>query len=180
MIKLKKILIIALMLVCLPITCFATDLKIIMTDPTPEVDKTTFSDNDISIMFYLNGRNGISFNLKNLTNKLIKIDWNQVSIIDLDQTAHRALHTGIVFAQRNDPQAPTVIPPIPMTKLNDTLFMLDHISFDNVFLVGDQWVIHDFLTAKDVNKTIGVFLPLEIGGTVKYYSFSFRIVKDLN
>lgn len=175
----KKVFIIAIILLCIPISGLATDLKIVMTDPLPQADKITYTDDNISVMFYLNNKNGISFQLKNLTNKIIKIDWEQVSLIDLDQKTHRVLHSGILFTNRTEKQAPSIIPPIPNTKLSDTIFPVDYISYDYDFWAGYQWKIHDFITKKDANKTIGVFLPLEIDGTIKYYSFSFRIVKDI-
>jgi len=177
---LKKIFIIALMLFCVPLTCFATDLKLILTDPAPQADKATFIDDDISVRFYLDGKKGISFDLQNLTNKLIKIDWNQVLIIDLDKQTHKTIHNGVIFSKRDEVQAPSIIPPIPLTKLSDSVSPLDKVAFEHVFLSGDQWVIHNFISNDDVNKTIGLFLPLEIGGTLKYYSFSFMIANDLH
>jgi hypothetical protein len=38
-------------------------------------------------------------------------------IVDTNQNTHKIMHVGIVYRDRNLPQAPTIIPPIPMSKV---------------------------------------------------------------
>ena len=174
----KRLLILVASLLLISSQAFASDFKMVMTDPIPQVDKITFTNDEISAKFFLQGKNIINLEIQNLTNKMIKIDWNQIAFVDTEQKTHKVIHTGVLYKDRNELQAPTIIPPIPMTKINDALFPLDLIEFKSNIWTGAKWVSNNFISDQDDQKSLAVFIPLDIGGTVKYYTFQFKLVKE--
>lgn len=139
-------------------------------------DDLMFEDHAIKIQFSI-ATQQIGFILKNKTDDPIKIDWNQVSYVDVFNEAHKVIHSGVTYKDKNSPQAPTIIP--PTAKLEDLIFPTDYVSYEL-----NMWLKKPLFPPKasEANfykgKTFSVFIPLEIKGVIKNYLFTFEI-KDV-
>jgi hypothetical protein len=131
-----------------------------------------FQDEAINVTFSLQ-KNSLDFVLLNKTDGPIKIDWNMVSFVEFDGTAQGVIHNGIKLVDRGNPKAPMMVP--PRAKVTDAI-----IPVNNVELMDNQWVTDPILPQGPVGSKLGgmdfsVFMPLDIGGTVKNYNFVFKI-----
>jgi hypothetical protein len=84
------------------------------------------------------------------------------------------VHKGIKLADRLASKAPALIP--PGAKLEDLI-----VPVENIELVSGEWLTHSLLLpGPDGLSSIGsefqVFMPLEIGGATRNYTFVFKIL----
>lgn len=163
----KKLIITLLLLLTLYPSCFAADLRLIMIDPKPLHDDVTYQGEDFSISFDLFQKNGISVLVQNQSNKNIKINWNYMELIDTSGFTHKLDYVGTNWNDRYNPLFPTFIPPIPSAKIK--------MNFLAVVESTEPW--KNFCSDSDENKTITVYAPLEIGGILRPYIFTLKIVK---
>ncbi len=166
--------------------------KFSMVEPTPAealqpsddfVPAMTYKDEFITASFwvefipvqYMSDNQEFGFALVNKTNRVIKVNWDDLSWISPDGTSSRVIHRGINFANTNAPQVPTVIP--PGANIKDIL-----IPEGNIFLVPDGpvagWHFRllfpvDYLQWD--GREFSVYFPLEINGSKKDYLFKFKI-----
>ena len=148
-----------------------------MTKPKPSKD-LRFDDAFINISFAVSKRQ-IGFIILNKTSNPIKIDWNQVSYIDVLNESHKVMHSGVKYIDRANVQPPTIIP--PTAKIEDMVFPSDHIYYTSGKYGG--WnEIPIFPEAPKARlfkgRSFSVFMPLEINGILKNYLFTF-IVEDV-
>jgi len=159
--------------------CLA-EYTFVMVKPN-ESEELTFNDSFIGIQFSIS-KEQIDFILQNKTNTPIKIDWNQVSYVDIFSTAHRVIHTGIRYLEKDKPQAQTLIP--PTAKIEDVISPSDYINYTSGKYGGWEKnpLFPESSEAKQnyENKSFSIFMPLEIDGVVKNYTFTFEIVKVIN
>jgi hypothetical protein len=131
-------------------------------------------DEAITIKFVV-AATELQFALANKTQEPLSINWDEVSFIDLNSTAHRVLHQGVRLVDRDKPQAPTVVP--PYTKINDSIAPVDGIEFNTTISDWDHQPLlppsQEIVNYK--GKTFGVFMPLVINGQKKSYTFTIRI-----
>jgi hypothetical protein len=118
----------------------------------------------------------VAFTLLNKTDNPIKVDWNQVSFVDDSGSAHKVIHQGIRLIQRDEPMVATTVP--PGAKVSDYMY-----PSDLVLRLGGDWVTPPLLpkgerAAAMRGKKLSVFLPLEINGAAKNYSFE-SVIKDV-
>jgi hypothetical protein len=163
----KKFIITILLLLTSYPACFAEDLKLIMVDPKPLSDEVTYQNEIFSISFDLFQENGISVLIQNQSSKPIRIDWNYVSLVDTNGFTHKLDYVGTNWNDRYNPLFPTLIPPIPSSKIK--------MNFLAVVESTEPW--KNFYSESDIDKSILVYAPLEIGGTLKPYIFTLKIVK---
>lgn len=146
----------------------------------PKVSKDLlFEDAFVKISFIIS-KEQIGFVILNKTSNPIKIDWNQVSYIDVLNESHKVMHSGVKYVDKANVLPPTIIP--PTAKIQDIVFPTDHIYYTSGKYGG--WnKIPIFPEAPKARlfkgKTFSVFMPLEINGTVKNYLFTF-IVEDVD
>lgn len=133
-----------------------------------------YEDPFIKIQFV--GLQKILFKLSNKTNNPIEIDWAKVSFVDSGSGAHRVIHQGVRYIERDKVPAPTVIP--PQASITDLILPSDYITYDSS--ASEGWKVEDPIKHEEseVGKTFGIFLPLKINGVVKNYSFRFVIEKE--
>lgn len=120
----------------------------------------------------------IVFKLQNKAQTAIEIDWSHASFVDTDAGAHRVIHEGIRYIERDKAPAPTVVP--PGANVRDTVLPSDYVSYESGGIAG--WRVQSIFDGKLSNyegKTIGMFLPIRIRGVAKNYQFTFRVEKDL-
>ena len=139
-----------------------------------EVPGLAFEDTALSINFSII-KPMISFHLTNKTDQPIKIDWNEVSYVDVSGLAHKVTHKGVRIIERNSTQPPTTIP--PTAKIDEFIIPTDAVS-----MRLNKWEMKDLLPegpeAKGLEgKTFSLFMPLEVNGAVKNHLFTFKIIK---
>jgi hypothetical protein len=149
--------------------------RFIMIKPW-ESQELLFEDQSIRITFSPSEKQ-IGMLIQNKTLSPIKVDWNNISYVDIAGLAHGVMHTGIRYMERDRPQVPTVIPPAAM--IEDVIVPSDHISYTSG--TGGGWssrpLFPGIITETDryIGKSFSVFMPLEFDGAIKNYLFSFRI-----
>jgi hypothetical protein len=80
------------------------------------------------------------------------------------------------YIERDRPQVATIIPPEAM--IEDAIVPSDHILYTSGSSGGwSSRPLFPALVETDlyIGKTFSVFMPLELEGSVKNYSFTFRI-----
>ena len=145
-----------------------------LVKPKPS-NALSFEDVNIKIQFLPGSQ--LSFILTNKTETPLEVLWGRASLVDMGSQAHRVMHAGVRYIERDRELPPTVIPPMAM--ITDTVVPTDYISYDRDSSRG--WQEHPFLDpplAKYEGKTFSLFLPLKIGAATKDYFFSFTIAKE--
>jgi len=131
-----------------------------------------FEDDKISLAFAVTTTE-IRFVLQNKTDGPITIDWDQVAFVDLSGKSHRVIHGGTKLADRDKPQARTVVP--PTARMEDMIWAADYVE-----LVGTEWVQNPILPSSHLavnykGQTFSVFMPLDLDGQRKNYLFTIEI-----
>lgn len=155
------------------------------------VSKYRYEDDYIEIVWYVGAKN-LHFTLHNKSGHSIKINWDDVSFVDINGSVGRVMHSGVKYIDRNNSQPATTIP--NGAKINDLL-----IPTDNVYYVsGTQYssggwreknLIPSFYKSKEaldaeasnyVGKTMKVLMPISVEGVQNDYTFEFEISRLLN
>ena len=116
--------------------------------------------------------------LDNLSDKTIKIIWDDAAFIDVDGTAGRIMHTGTKYIDRNDFQPPTIIP-------KKTTVIENIVPTRNVYFTDYGWVegkLFIYIT-KDYKETINDFtgkhikilIPIVVNNDTIEYIFDFEV-----
>jgi hypothetical protein len=135
----------------------------------------SFADRIIGALFMFEN-NIIRVSLKNNTDDAVTVDWNTVSYVDENGTAHRVFHKDR-WPSPMDPDGrssppPAVIP--PGATLKTFMAPASHVSFRGEVIVRN--LLPDGPVGESLNgKELGVFLPLSVKGSQKAYNFRFRI-----
>ena len=145
----------------------------VLVAPKPS-DDLKYEDEAIEIQWVFNKRQ-LAFALRNKTDLPIKLDWNQISYIDISGDAHKVMHQGVRYITRDEPQSPSFIP--PTARLKDFIFPTDYVYRSNGSSGWEQRPL--FPEGPEANafkeKTFSIFMPLEINGTAKNYTFTLKI-----
>jgi len=146
----------------------------IMIKPV-ENKELSFEDDGIKILFSISKRE-IAFILQNKTNNPIRIDWNQISYVDYLGKSHRIMHSGVKYIDRDNSQAPTIVP--PTARIEDIVFPTDYIYYSSG-KYGGWREIPLFPEAPEAKlfkeRDFSIFMPLEVNGIVKNFFFTFKI-----
>lgn len=139
-----------------------------------------FADSNISVKFTIL-KTSVGFVLRNLTNKPIKVIWDDASIVQYGE-AKKIMHTGIKYIDREQHQPPTTIP--SNARIEDQLTPTDKVWYSSYdgwqtlsLFIDDDMGKPQFRTAALTCKgqKLGVLLPVEIDGKVTNYQFEFLI-----
>lgn len=138
-------------------------------------DSNIFDDKKIKIEFSVNKRQ-LDFTLTNLTNKLLKVDWDASSLI-FENVSKRVIHSGVKYIDRNSPQLPTTI--TSNSKLLDHVLPADNIvlkqhAFDpkNIGAPSISWEVSNMISISD--KTFKFYLYLISQDKPLEYTFVFE------
>jgi hypothetical protein len=141
-----------------------------------------YSDGAITIAFVIS-KSQVLFEIQNMTDSGIKINWDDISFISPTNRASRVVHSGIRFIDKSNPQAPTVIP--PKSKISDILIPSENVSFstgwnEGSLFEGDtsSYIVGNPEPPKPLifnGREFGIYFPIEIKGVKKEYSFRFGI-----
>ena len=158
--------------------------NISMVEPKSTGEPLTYEDDILAIKFtpLVTAVNpflppnlkAINFQIRNLSDKSIKILWNDMSFIDIDNTVSKIMHQGIKYTNRGGDMSPTSIP--AETLLEDTIIPTDRVSWSNI---SNDWVnsgiVNQYNAGRYHQEEIGITLPVEHNGEIKEYLFKFRV-----
>jgi hypothetical protein len=145
-----------------------------LVTPRPKLGSNlTYEDRFVAIEFAILTQ--LTFKLSNKARVPIEIDWDRASYVDMDGKAHRVLHNGVRYSERDKPQAHTVVP--PGATLDDLVHPTDYIR-----LVKLDWQVQDLFPIQDIitpngplkGKTFQLLLPVKVGNISKNYQFVFQ------
>lgn len=150
------------------------------------VNKYRYEDDYIDIIWYV-GTTNLYFTLKNKSGHSIKINWDDISFVDINGTVGRVMHNGVKFIDRNNSQPATTIP--NGAKIDDVL-----IPTENVYYISptrytsggwnERNLIPSYYKSKEamdagagsyVGKTMKVLMPISVEGVQNDYTFEFEI-----
>jgi tetratricopeptide (TPR) repeat protein len=127
----------------------------------------SFTNKDVKIDFEISNTS-INFKLENLTEKPLKILWDNTSIV-LFGEAFKVIHKGIKYSEKASHQPATLIP--PRAAINDILIPAENIVYDNDL---NKWTEKDLFPTNDKldktlekkimnfeGKSFSLFMPLE-------------------
>jgi len=146
-------------------------------------DNMSFDDAFLSFKFSIDPK-GIACSIRNKTGDPISVNWNVISYVDSSGDAHKVMHSGIRLVDKEAPQTPTLIP--PTARISETLFPIDYILSGSGGLTQTPLWPDTGYVSKDEShlktlegSTFSIFMPIEVGGKSKNYSFVFKIVSVL-
>jgi hypothetical protein len=144
-----------------------------------------FEDDKININWNLEpdsyGRvKQFAFALTNKTSDTIKVVWDETSFVDKNAGANRIFHSGIKYIERNNPQAPTMVP--SETKITDIIIPTENAYFSsewNILPIYSTWW-EDNTKTPEGPETMRLILTLQIGEEKVNYNFYFKgVIKHL-
>lgn len=128
-------------------------------------------------------RNKVNFTLKNNASSSIKILWDDMAFVGLNNDSHRIIHKSIKFNEKEKEQAPSIV--ARNAELHDLLIPADNIYYKKSW---DKWSAHPFVddffyspedeaSQRPDGQKIQVLLPIIVNEKRYEYQFVFEIQK---
>ena len=145
------------------------------------VNKYSYEDDYIKIIWSV-GNTQLNFTLTNKSSHSLKINWDDISYVNIFGKASRVMHSGVKYAEKNNPQPATTIP--KNASISDLL-----LPIDNVYYVTGQyggWQEKKLIptTGKYDSAYIGshlvVMMPIVIENVQNDYTFTFTVIEVLD
>jgi len=125
-----------------------------------------FASRDLSVGWIVSDKD-LSLVMKNGSDDMMRMHWDQCVFVDPSETSHRLIHSGVRLIDRQAPQPATSV--APNTTLNESIYPADHFKFES------SWDRVALFEPSDISREISVILAIEVRGTVRNYTFRFRI-----
>jgi hypothetical protein len=137
----------------------------------------SYRDNIISTKWEV-GVSDIVLTLENLTDKTIKIIWDDAAFIDVDGKAARIMHTGTKYIDRNDFQPPTIIP--KKTSVIESIVPTRYVYItDYGWVEGKLFVYKTYDLKETINyytgKHVKLLIPIVVSEDTIEYIFDFKV-----
>lgn len=149
-----------------------------MVAPTRSNDML-YQDDSLIIQFRFD-ESAIKFQLQNLSESDLSIDWEKTSI-GIDNRYYSVRHSSDFYGDTVLRKVSVVIPPVGY--IQDVVIPRENVYFD-----GEKWVEVVLLPTTDQNsqalkqsilrsvgRTVSLLLPMKFGQTIKKYRFEFAV-----
>ena len=147
------------------------------------VSKYRYEDDYINIVWFVNSKQ-FNFELKNKSSHTLKINWDDVSYVDINGETGRVMHAGIKYTDRHNSMAPTTIP--RNAKISDLI-----LPSDNVYYVSGEYggwretTLIPSSYSSDAERNVGaplyvgkkmlILMPIIIENVQNDYVFEFTV-----
>ena len=147
----------------------------VVTFTEGDVQKYRYEDDYINIVWFV-GYKQFDFSLTNKTDHTIKINWDDISYVDMNSNVGRMLHPAVKYTDRNNSQPATSIP----RKASVTDILL---PTDNVYWASGQYggwretplIPYTYSNGGAEGKTMTILMPIMIENVQNDYTFEFLI-----
>lgn len=134
----------------------------------------SYADKIVSVIIQA-GYTSFNFIIKNISDKSIKILWNEASFVGIDGFTSQVMHSGIKYFDKEKLQTPTII--ISGASLSDGVLPINNATWSDV---EKRWIespLINYDNSSDLDgKTMKLMIPIQIiNGVVNEYIFTFRI-----
>jgi hypothetical protein len=129
-------------------------------------DKNIATSKDVSFGWVISD-DDIALVMENMSDTTMRLMWDHCVFVDPSRASHRLIHSGTRLADRDASQPPTNV--APGTRINEFIYPSDYISFDK------DWHRQPIFTSTDIASHVTVILALEVDGTPREYTFTFRV-----
>ena len=152
------------------------------------INKYRYEDDYIDIVWYV-GLKQFNFTLKNKSGHTLKINWDDVSYVDVKGQVGRVMHSGVKYTDRNSSQPATTVP--KNASISDLLLPTENVYYVSgqyggwreSYLVPCVYKTPEAFNAEApslVGKTMTIMMPIMIENVQNDYTFTFNIDKLLN
>lgn len=163
------------------------DTKVVTFDEGG-INKYRYEDDYIDIVWYV-GLKQFNFTLKNKSGHTLKINWDDVSYVDVKGQVGRVMHSGVKYTDRNSSQPATTVP--KNASISDLLLPTENVYYVSgqyggwreSYLVPCVYKTPEAFNAEApslVGKTMTIMMPIMIENVQNDYTFTFNIDKLLN
>lgn len=136
---------------------------------------------DIMFISWNIQRNLVKFTLQNKSTSSIKIIWDDMAFVGLDEKSKRVIHQGIKYNEKENPQSPSVV--MRDSRVTDLLIPSSNIYYNQSL---KKWSAHplvydimfspeDETTQHASGKKIKILLPIIVNEKRYEYQFVFEI-----
>ena len=150
--------------------------------------KYQYEDDFIKIKWWVSAYE-FNFELTNKTKHALKINWDDISYVDIRGNAGRVMHKGIKYIDRNESQAPTTVP--RGATISDILIPTENVYFLKGAYGGWRTkTLFPFLynSKAELNAAAGAYIgqkmtilmPIKIEDTTNEYNFVFNVDEWVN
>mgnify|MGYP004444504313 CR=1 FL=1 len=147
------------------------------------VSKYRYEDDYIDIVWVV-GAKQFNFTLKNKSGHTLKINWDDVSYVDIKGQVGRVMHAGVKYADRNSSQPATTVP--KGASISDILLPTDNVYYISGQYGGwrENYLIPCVYQSQEalstgapelVGKSMTVMMPIMIENVQNDYTFTFNI-----
>ncbi len=154
--------------------------RIILVARKNGISTNRYEDENIKIAWNY-GDNQIDFTLTNKSDFAIILPWDKMSYVNELGNAMRVVHSGVLYAYRNEPQTETIIP-------QNATFKDFLIPSENIHTLGSDYggfgekrLLPEYFSQEEANnspllgKKVRVFFPIIIQDVQNEYIFEFSI-----
>jgi len=136
------------------------------TLPSQTLTGMVYDDKILNVSFEITSTS-INFIINNKTEHSMKIDWNDVTIVQ-GGTTHRAVHTGVKLINKNESQPPSTIP--AGATLDDGVVPSDNINWNE----PSEYDAGGWQTRQlSIGNGIRLYLPIQYQNRTIDYNISF-------
>lgn len=147
----------------------------VVTFTEGDVQKYRYEDDYINIVWFV-GYKQFDFSLTNKTNHTIKINWDDVSYVDMNGNVGRVMHSGVKYTDRNNSQPATSIP--KKASITDLLMPTDNVYYASGKYGGwreTPLIPYTYNNGGAEGKTMTILMPIMIENVQNDYTFEFLI-----
>ena len=164
------------------------ETKVVSFTDEEGIDKYRYEDDYIEVIWYVSAKK-FNFDLKNKSGHTIKINWDDISYVDVTGKAGRVMHAGVKYAEKNNSQPSTTIP--KNATISDVLIPTDNVYYISGTYGGwnEKNLIPSFYQSQEalnenagkyVGQKMTILMPILIENVQNDYTFEFNIDKLLN
>jgi hypothetical protein len=159
-------------------------LRSVNTNGEKEVKIIGSQYSDSTVTFRVNmSEKYIKLVVANNSTVLLKVLWDEGAYIDERGNAHRIIHTGTKFIDKEKAQVPSVVP--KDSQISEIIAPADYIEYNEATLSWDYSPLisfsSEYKTANDARESleyigpVKLMIPLESNGVRQEYTFTFTI-----
>ncbi len=152
------------------------------------VSKYRYEDDYIDIVWFV-GSKQFNFNLRNKSGHTLKINWDDISYVDINGKVGRLMHNGVKYSERNNSQPASTVP--KGASLSDLLLPTENVYYVSgqyggwreKYLIPCVYKNQEALNAEAstyVGKTMTIMMPIMIENVQNDYTFTFHVDKLLS